>query len=497
MFKTDITNYIRAGYPVMNVNTNELHRISQQVRGISELEKLNFACWTVTRGWELNGTKTGEGESDPLACLNSISSIPENTILVIHNFHYYMDDPMIVQSILDLVHFCKATSRYIIFVSAQMDIPIELQKDITVVDFEYPDRTSLGNILSGMAEDNGIEFINSSFDHLCDSAVGMTEFDAENAFALSLVEKKYFCPEIIQREKAQNIKKSGLLEYYQCIENMNSVGGLDVLKMWLAQRKTAFSTEAKEFGLPSPKGILIVGVPGCGKSLTAKAVANSWELPLLKFDMGKLFGSLQGQSEQNMRTALDLAESMSPSVLWIDELEKGLSGINSSGQTDGGVTSRVFGTLITWMNERTKPVFIVATANDITKLPPELLRAGRFDQIFAVDLPNEHERLEIFKIHITKNKRDVKNFDLPILVEHTHEYSGAEIENCIISGMFKAFSNNSELNTVDIMGAIKEMTPLSKSMKQKLDKMREWVQIHARNASTIISDIKSRRKISI
>lgn len=253
---------------------------------------------------------------------------------------------------------------------------------------------------------------------------------------------------------------------------------------WINKRSHSFSQEAKEFGVETPKGIMLLGVPGCGKSLTAKAVAKSWNYPLLRFDIGKVFGGIVGESEQNVRKALDIAKAIAPCVLWIDEIEKGLSGVQSSGQTDGGTTSRVFGTLLTWMQEKTEPVFVIATANNIKELPPELMRKGRFDEVFFVDLPSIEERKKIFQIHISSRKRAIEKFNLEELSKATKGFSGSEIEECVKEGLQTAFSENRDIEENDIINAAKQTVPLSITMGEGLRKLREWAKFRARQAST-------------
>ena len=258
-------------------------------------------------------------------------------------------------------------------------------------------------------------------------------FEAENAFATSFAKKRTFDTDIINNVKRQIICKEGLLEYMQSKETLETVGGMKEFITYAEERFSAYSKEAQDYGLPYPKGVLLVGIPGCGKSLAAKALSNMWKKPLLKLDIGKLFGSLVGDTEAKTRRALEIAEAMAPAILWIDEIEKGLSGVGSSGKTDSGVTSRMFGTILTWLQEKEVPVYVIATANNISSLPPEFLRKGRFDEIFFVDLPSEEERKEIFKIQIEKRKRKAEEFDIDKLASLSDGYTGAEIEECVIS----------------------------------------------------------------
>jgi len=285
-------------------------------------------------------------------------------------------------------------------------------------------------------------------------------------------------------EKQQIVRKSGLLEYYSADEDFAQVGGLAVLKDWLNKRSRAFTAEAHDFGLPPPKGILLLGVQGCGKSLCAKAVSRLWQLPLLRFDMGRMFGSLVGSSEENVRRAISVAESIAPAVLWVDEIDKSFAGSQSSGITDGGTTARVFGTFLTWLSEKQAPVFVVATANDVSQLPPELLRKGRLDEIFYVDLPSDEERAEIFRIHLAKRGRNPEEFDLVALSQSSRDFSGAEIEAGIISALYDAFYASEALSTQYVLASLDQSVPLAKTMAEKVTAQRDWAKGRARSASS-------------
>jgi SpoVK/Ycf46/Vps4 family AAA+-type ATPase len=289
--------------------------------------------------------------------------------------------------------------------------------------------------------------------------------------------------ETILEEKKQIIRKSGLLEYYEHREEFSDVGGMEILKDWLVKRRNAFSSRARDFGLPLPKGILLIGVPGTGKSLTAKAVGALWQMPLLRLDVGKIFGGLVGSSEENIRSVIKTSEAIAPAVLWIDELEKGFSGTASSGQTDGGTTSRVFASFITWLQEKTTPVFVIATANNVLQLPPELLRKGRFDEIFFCDLPDREDRQQIIDIHVRKKKRDPGQFDMDKLLEATVDFSGAELEQAVVAALYDAFDTGNDLTTEGLLHTLKEMVPLAITMREQIESMREWARTRARMAS--------------
>lgn len=374
----------------------------------------------------------------------------------------------------------------------------ELEKEMPILDLPLPNIDTLKIILESVAEDR-FSLPASKVKptkRLIESAKGLTAMEAELAFAKAAAQNGQLTEneiDIINAEKEQIIRKSGILEFFQPSESMASVGGLDQLKEWFNQRGGAFTEEAAEFGLQPPKGVMLLGIPGCGKSLTAKAAAALWRFPLIRFDLGKVFGGIVGESERNIREALRVAEAVSPCILWIDEIEKGLSGSQSSGQTDGGVTSRVFGTFLTWMQEKTAPVFVLATSNNIAQLPPEMLRKGRFDEIFFCDLPSEKIRRDIFKIHLSTHNEDILDqFDLERLAKDSPLFSGAEIEQAVKDGMFTAFSQKRRLSGSDVDSAIKSTYPLAKTMREGIRDMREWASARARMASS--GDLESVEK---
>jgi SpoVK/Ycf46/Vps4 family AAA+-type ATPase len=331
-----------------------------------------------------------------------------------------------------------------------------------------------------------IELDEAGRERLLQAALGLTLGEAENVFAKIIVKDQRLSADDVGEvfaQKQQIIRKSGLLDYYAASEGFEHIGGLSVLKDWLNKRAVAFSTEARAFGLPSPKGILLLGVQGCGKSLCAKAVSSHWQLPLLRFDMGRMFGSLVGSSEENVRRAIAVAESVAPAILWVDEIDKAFAGSQSSGGSDGGTAARVFGTFLTWLSEKVAPVFVVATANDISQLPPELLRKGRFDEIFFVDLPSVDERTEVFRIHLSKRGRDPERYDVAAMVEASRDFSGAEIQEAIISALYDAFYAREELQTAHILSVLGETVPLARTMDEQIGRLRAWADGRARNAS--------------
>ncbi|MDF2439502.1 MAG: hypothetical protein JWN98_486, partial [Abditibacteriota bacterium] len=329
-------------------------------------------------------------------------------------------------------------------------------------------------------------------DMLVRAAVGLTADEAAKVFAKALVaggSPAAMDVEVVLAEKKQIIRKTRTLEFYEAHDSIASVGGLDELKAWLAKRSVAFGDAAREFGLPSPRGVLLLGVPGCGKSMTAKAIGATWQLPLLRFDVGSVFGKYVGESEANLRRALQAAEAVAPCVLWLDELEKAFS---SSRDGDGGTSLRILGGFLSWLQDKRAPVFVVATANSIELLPPELLRRGRLDEIFFVDLPSESERAEIFRIHLQKRNRDAQSFDVELLAAQSDGYSGAEIEQSVIAALYDAFDQDRDISTDDIQSTLSTMVPLSRTMDEEISRLREWAVTRARAASSSTNELSSK-----
>jgi SpoVK/Ycf46/Vps4 family AAA+-type ATPase len=484
--KRQIQEYLKAGYPALWMKSWEEERVIKELVWIAKEQGLGLKSWTITKGWIDQETHEQQEMMDPISALECVQSGEDLYLYVFLNFHFYVENPEVIQRIKDLIPVAKQKGRQLIFVSCKLNLPAEIEKEITVIDFDLPTEDDLDDVLEGVLKsvDMGVEIMDRK--KLVESALGLTCAEAENAFALALVKHKELndmAVQSVQQEKANIIKKTGILEYIAPTFHLDDIGGLGLLKTWLNQRKRSFSEEAKAFGLPAPRGILLVGVPGAGKSLTAKAVSASWGLPLLRFDMGQVFGSLLGQSEEQMRKALKTAETISPCILWMDELDKGLAGMSSSGATDSGVSARVFGYFLTWLQEKKKPVFVFATANNISSLPPELLRKGRFDELFWTDLPQPKEREEIFAIHLQKRNRNPKDFDIAALSKASEGYGGSEIEEAIISGLYNAFSQNREITSLDILMALDESQPLSVTMKEQIEKIRDWAKNRARSAS--------------
>lgn len=482
---------IRARYPLLYIVSFEENRVNENLRGIAAARNKQLFNWSITNGLELNDGSFITELKDPIKVLEYILQCDVNGLFVLRDYHPYLNDPVVVRKLRDVAHSLKTTMKNVLFLSPTLKVPVELEKEIAVIDYELPDKEELSDIIAHIAESVGdtskLDIMKSpdQYSKIVEAALGLTAEEAENVFAKSLVQKGQFDIKTILSEKEQIIRKSGVLEYYHVNENMKEVGGLEQLKIWLTKRGKAFSPKAREFGLPEPRGILLLGIPGCGKSLTAKAISSMWQLPLLKLDVGKVFSSFVGSSEENVRRAIQTAESIAPSILWLDEIEKGFSGLGSSGQTDGGTTARVFGTFLTWLQEKKTPVFVVATSNNVSQLPPELLRKGRFDEIFYVDLPSKEERQEIFRIHLQKRNRDAAQFNLEKMATLTHGFSGSEIEEIIVSALYDAFDKGVELQQSHLEAVVKTMIPLSQTMEEQIRGIRDWAKLRARRASAI------------
>lgn len=485
---TEIDTLIRARYPVIYVVSWEEQRVEDCVRRIAGGLKKTYT-WSATRGIQPL-PPTGGQALTVLAALEFAEQAPDGALFLFKDLHTHLSDAAVVRRLRDLAVRLKNSLKTIVIVSPVLRLPVELEKDVTVVDYGLPTYDELGALLDLAADkmkrdgaEVDVDLSPEQRDRVIKAAQGLTMAEAESVFARSLVEKRAFDVGVILSEKEQIVRKSGLLEYYPAAEKFAEVGGLDSLKTWLRERGEGFTHRAREFGLPEPRGILLLGVQGCGKSLSAKAIASLWNLPLLRLDVGKIFSGIVGSSEQNVRRAISVAESVAPVVLWMDEMEKGFAGVRSSPFSDAGTTSRVFGTFVTWLQEKSAAVFVVATANDISQLPPELLRKGRFDEIFFVDLPDNREREEIFRIHLSKRKRDPSVYDIAAFAGASAGFSGAEIEQAVVSGLYRAFAAGRELSDEDVLVALTESVPISVTMAEEITELRAWADRRARKAS--------------
>jgi AAA+ superfamily predicted ATPase len=493
-FMREIDTLIRARYPLLYLVTFEEQRVETLLGDIARAHGKELVEWSATRGLRtFTGAHRGtpiEDTLEPVKALLHVQKLPNPCLVLLKDFHRYLEEPVVVRALRELGTALKSAYTTVLIIAPTFRLPEELEKDVSVVDVPLPGKSDLMQLLRQIAravtrdKKVTVDLNGPQAEALISAAHGLTLAEAENAFAKAIARDNRLDVtdlKLILEEKSQVIRKSGLLEYHAAEATLADVGGLASLKRWLDRRQNAFSNAAREFGLPSPKGLLLLGVQGCGKSLTAKAIAASWKLPLVRLDLGRIYSGLVGSSEENLRKAIRAIESLAPAVLWVDELEKGLAGAGGS-NNDTGVSARVFGTLLTWLQEKTAPVFVVATANRIEALPPELLRKGRFDETFFIDLPSETDRKEILSLQLLKRKRDPSQFPVEDLARATHQFSGAELEQLVVSALYDAFADGTELKAAHLLQAAKETPPLAVTMAEDVARLREWARTRTRPA---------------
>lgn len=507
-FEKSLANLLRARFPLLYISTWEEYRVLDLIKAVcrsGELIRTQRIVyeWTVTEGLTEHAKICSEDTKSALKMLEFIEKCSDPAVFILKDFHIFFGannrplDTQVIRRMRDLLPHLKKSQapKNVIFVSPQLLLPPDLEKDVTIVEFDLPSVEEIRQVLKEMIDANRntgrieINLSQEDEERLAKAALGLTLHEAENAFARAMVmdgKLDINDVDVILDEKRQTIRKSGILEDIKSDLNIDDIGGLQNLKRWLIKRNKSWLDSAAHYGLPAPKGVLITGVPGCGKSLLAKSVSAMWQVPLLRLDIGKIFAGIVGSSEENMRRAIQTAEAIAPCVLWIDEIEKGFSGV-SGPSGDSGTTSRIFGTFLTWMQEKTKPVFVVATANNIALLPPEMMRKGRFDEIFFVDLPTRVERKEILKLHLTRRLKHpdvIGNFmidenSLEKLAEATEGFVGAEIEQIVISGLFDAFYENRSVTLQDFERARELTVPLSITQAEHIQSLRAWANVRA------------------
>ena len=492
----DIEHLMRARYPLIYILSSEEKRVEKSIADVLQSRerekhyKTKIYTWSVTEGVRLGKEPQGDSK-DPLKALRFVveAKADERAVFILRDLHAYLKNPEVVRLLRDIGRKLKEELKTVFLISPLLAIPPELDKEVAVVEYPLPELMEIDAIFDRVSRNTGARIPSGQErEHVVEAALGLTADEAEGVFAKSLVQTGGgFDIDVILSEKERIVRKSGVLEFFRTQEKMENIGGLDLLKNWLRKRQSAFSEEARQFGLPRPKGILMIGIPGGGKSLTAKAVGAAWRLPLLRLDVGKIFAGIVGSSEENMRRAIQMAEAVAPSILWVDELEKGFSGTGSSNNSDAGTAARVFGSFITWLQEKTSPVFVIATANNVDELPPEMMRKGRFDEIFFVDLPTLPERREIASIHLKRRGRDPGQFNLDLIAEKGEGMTGAEIEQAIVSALFDEYDRAGKsgvLTTEGVLHSLQETVPLSRTMKEKIAALRNWCKTRARPASS-------------
>tara|TARA_Y100001968_G_scaffold9463_1_gene7956 strand:- start:1370 stop:2848 length:1479 start_codon:yes stop_codon:yes gene_type:complete len=477
---------IRARTPIIWIRSNEEERVENLLRSSTKrLAPRRLASWDFINGLNNILNSNNLGARQPMAVLEWLKKLENTspTILLLKDFHHFCEDPGILRMLKNLAISLRSKPHSIIISSGLWSPSNDLEEDLTILDLPLPKENEIRSLLSNIAEASNSQLEQSVLKELTSACCGLSESRIRKVAARALAQRgqigRQDLIEVLE-EKRQSIARSEVLEYCKTNKSPSDVGGLEILKDWLKQRRQAFSEEAKDFGLPLPKGVLLVGPQGTGKSLVAKAIANSWSMPLLRLDVGRLFAGLVGASEARTRETIQRAEAMAPCILWIDEIDKAFGG---DGRSDGGTSQRVLANILTWMSEKTSSVFLVATANAIDKLPAELLRKGRFDEIFMLELPSKKERHSILKLHLKKRRPNLE-IDLRTTADRTEGFSGAELEQSVIEAMYFAFAEKRELLESDLILATSQLVPLSRTAREQLESLKEWASSGRARASS-------------
>ncbi|MFO8058716.1 MAG: AAA family ATPase [bacterium] len=480
----ELSHYLAAGYVLVQIVTWEEERALSLTKESGTLLSRPVSVWSLTRGFGEKDVAPGSAAEG----LARIGAAADPRLFVLLDFHSQLHDPVVLRKLRDLVPLLESRHQSIVFIGPLSMVPTDLEKDMLILDLDPPGPDELREILVQTLKEVRTPTNLQSDDSLQDAVVraarGLTAREMKRMIKRLIHQNPEFSREHVKRvleEKRRILRRSELLEFYEITEELDNVGGLDLLKKWLTARAEAFGEKARSYGLPEPKGLLLLGVQGCGKSLSAKAVSALWGIPLIRLDLTAILGR-ESEGEQLQRS-LRMAEGLSPCVLWIDEIEKGFSHHRVSGSEAHGKMARAFASFLTWLQEKTSPVYVIATANTISELPPELVRKGRFDDIFFVDLPRPAERSEIFRIHLEKRNREPQNYELDELAASTEGFSGSEIEQAVISAMYEAFTDGREFETKDILRAVAETVPLSETMEEEIKALRDWAKTRARPAS--------------
>jgi len=478
-FRNEFELLLRARYPLIYIPTYEEERVEAAIRQEAQNQGNRAVyTWDFVDGYQGNPNDAGFGRRNPLQALEFVEKLPlaAAAVFILRDFHRFLEDVSVSRKLRNLGKLLKSQPKNLVLLSPRVAIPEDLSEVLTVLEFPLPAaaeiKVEIERLLGATGQSLGIKLI----DELVRSCQGLSMERIRRVLARAIATHGELLPEdveLVLEEKRQTIRQTQILDFYPTTEKISDVGGLDNLKDWLLRRGGSFTEKARAYGLPYPRGLLLVGIQGTGKSLIAKAIAHHWHLPLLRLDVGRLFAGLVGESESRTRQMVQVAEALAPCILWIDEIDKAFAGIGSKG--DAGTTSRVFGTFITWLAEKTSPVFVVATANDIQSLPPEMLRKGRFDEIFFVGLPSQEERLEIFNVHLSRlRSHNLQSYDLERLAYETPDFSGAEIEQTLIEAMHIGFSQNRDFTTDDILEAASQIIPLARTAQEQIQFLQDW-----------------------
>ncbi len=488
----DLRARILAGYPLIFLQTWEEDRWESKLAELAlELER-GLVTWTVSRGWQPPVTADADGEPDPSQLATDLLAYPPDHLFLVKDFHPFLSDPIVLRRIRDALPELVAQRKAILLLGPVAVMPTELAKDSVRIELPLPAyedlREELDEVCSHLqSQHNGPEELSESDqDRLIKATMGLSSQEAKKAWQRALSGRAEMSDEVlieIIAEKRTLASGSDLLEFYDLEEGVNDVGGLDQLKDWLRRRSDAYTPRAREQGIPLPKGVLLLGVQGCGKSLTARATARLLSFPLIRLDIANLLSGERGGSEKNLREVLRLSESIAPVVLWMDEMEKGFAGVEGGAGSDATM-NRLVGSFLTWMTEIKKPVFVVATANSVDKLPPEMLRRGRFDEMFFIDLPNFYERKQILEIHLQRRGWKPESFDLESIAEKSEGYSGAELEQVVTAALIDAFGDGRLVNDDDLERCRRLTVPLSVTMEEKIFQLRQWAEDRCRRATS-------------
>ena len=478
-FTQEFNLLLKARYPIIYVTTIEEDRLEYTIRNcIKKNGNRGIYIWDFVEGYINNPNNNGLAKRNPLQALEFIEKIQPETpaIFLLKDFNRFLNDVSVSRKLKNLIRILKTQPKTLIIVATEVNIPNEFIDTITILEFQLPQLNEIKQELDRLVNSLNQKIENNVFESLINSCQGLSLERIRRVLSKIIALHKTLderAIDLILKEKRQIIYQTQVLEFCLSDNTIADIGGLTNLKNWLTQRAKSFSNRAKNYGLPAPRGLLLIGIQGTGKSLTAKAIANDWQLPLLKLDFGRLFGGIVGESEMKIRQMIQIAETLAPCILWIDEIDKTFGQINSKG--DSGTTSRVLGTFITWLSEKTAPVFVVSTANNFDVLPVELIRKGRFDEIFFIGLPLEDERKLIFTVHLSKLRPDSwKDFNIDILSQESINFSGAEIQQSIIEGMHIAFNENREFTTNDIRRGLQETIPIAKMNFEEIESLQNW-----------------------
>ncbi len=474
---------INSRSPIISVETGEEDRFIRLLAAVAEDLDVSLYVWSVTVGLAKWGGEALYNSDQPEQALTNIASIHENGIFLLKDFARYCDNDRISRRLRDLVDGFRTARRSIVILAASVQLPKELVTDAAAFQLGLP---STEELLLGvkrvLAELNHEQDLSISIDlvgmsQVAKGLVGLPEEEALRLFRQCLLSRGKADLEVLSdvlEAKRRALRSEGLLETVKRDASFRDIAGLQHLREWIEKRKSAWTTEGKKFGLVPPKGVLIMGVQGCGKSLAARAIAGEWNYDLVRLDAGALYEKYVGESEKRLKKALELAQKLAPAVLWIDEIEKAFASAGASGDADAGLSQRQLATLLTWMQDRENGVFLVATSNDITILPPEMVRKGRFDEIFFVDLPATNIRESLFSLHLQKRERNPVGFALSNLAAASDGFSGAEIEQAIVSALYTAFSQKQLLSTEILLAELRATHPLSVTRAEEIAAIRDW-----------------------